>query len=130
MQLLTTRWTVLSPSLSSSRCPWPTPPAYMLSMMPYGMAYPFGQLGSAALAVSPPSFLYTGQPSRRSWEVLDDLATTKNISMFSTLFSSQIQSTALQQLLGGKLTPSQLKPGQYSVYCAADPQVNVESWAV
>ncbi|KAK4822228.1 hypothetical protein QYF61_011869, partial [Mycteria americana] len=32
---------------------------YILSMMPYGMEYPFGQLGSAVLAVSPPSFLCT-----------------------------------------------------------------------
>ncbi|KAK4813411.1 hypothetical protein QYF61_004748, partial [Mycteria americana] len=30
---------------------------YRLSMTPYGVGYPFGQLGSAVLAVSPPSFL-------------------------------------------------------------------------
>jgi len=35
------------------------PLLYMLSMTPYGMEYPFGQLGSAVLAVSPPSFLCT-----------------------------------------------------------------------
>ena len=33
------------------------PQLYTLSMMPYGMEYPFGQLGSAVPAVSPPSFL-------------------------------------------------------------------------
>ncbi|KAK4831143.1 hypothetical protein QYF61_015446 [Mycteria americana] len=32
---------------------------YMLSMTPYGMEYPFAQLGSAVPAVSPPSFLCT-----------------------------------------------------------------------
>jgi len=31
------------------------PLVYMLSMMSYGMEYPFGQLGSAALPVSPPT---------------------------------------------------------------------------
>ena len=29
----------------------------MLSIMSYGVGYPFGELGSAVLAVSPPSFL-------------------------------------------------------------------------
>ncbi|KAK4826025.1 hypothetical protein QYF61_003846 [Mycteria americana] len=32
---------------------------YMLNMMPYGVGYPLGQLGSAVPAVSPPSFLCT-----------------------------------------------------------------------
>jgi len=36
--------------------PQPTPPAYTLGMTPYGMEYPFGQLGTAVPAVSPPSF--------------------------------------------------------------------------
>jgi len=35
------------------------PPLYMLSIMPYGMEYPFGQLGSAVPAVSPSRFLCT-----------------------------------------------------------------------
>jgi len=34
----------------------------------------------------------------RSKKVLDHLATTKNISMISTLFSPQIQSKALHQV--------------------------------
>ena len=42
----------------------------------------------------------------------DCLATTKNMSMLSTLFSSQIQNTALHQLPERKLTLSQLKPRQ------------------
>ena len=33
------------------------PPVYILGMMSYGTEYPFGQFGSAVLAVSPPSFL-------------------------------------------------------------------------
>ncbi|GAB0180862.1 hypothetical protein GRJ2_000551500 [Grus japonensis] len=32
---------------------------YMLSMTSYGMEYPFGQLGSAVPAVSPPNFMCT-----------------------------------------------------------------------
>ena len=41
------------------------PPVYALSMMSYGMEYPFGKFGSAVLAVSPPSFLCN--PSLSSW---------------------------------------------------------------
>ena len=33
------------------------PQLYVLSMTSYGMEYPFGQLGSAVPAVSPPIFL-------------------------------------------------------------------------
>jgi len=33
------------------------PPVLLFSVMSYGMEYPFGQFGSAVLAVSPPSFL-------------------------------------------------------------------------
>ena len=33
------------------------PPVYILGVTSYGMDYAFGQLGSAVLAVSPPSFL-------------------------------------------------------------------------
>ena len=33
------------------------PPVYILGMTSYGMEYPFGQFGSAVLAVSPPRFL-------------------------------------------------------------------------
>ena len=32
------------------------PSVYILGMTSYGMEYPFGQLGSAVLAVSPPNF--------------------------------------------------------------------------
>ena len=35
----------------------PLPPVYIQDVMSHGMAYPFGQFGSAALALSPPSFL-------------------------------------------------------------------------
>ena len=41
----------------NAECP-PLPsssPAYVLSVVSYGMEYPFGQLGSAVLAVSPPN---------------------------------------------------------------------------
>ena len=37
--------------------PGQLPPVYILGMISYGMEYPFGQFGSAVLAVSPPSFL-------------------------------------------------------------------------
>ena len=35
------------------------PPVHILGMMSHGMEYTFGQFGSAALTVSPPSFLCT-----------------------------------------------------------------------
>ena len=37
--------------------PGQLPPFYVLGMMSNGMEYPFGQFGSAVLAVSPPNFL-------------------------------------------------------------------------
>ena len=37
--------------------PTPLPPVYILDMTPHSMEYPFGQFGSAALAVSSPNFL-------------------------------------------------------------------------
>ena len=33
------------------------PPVYILGMTSHGLEYPFGQFGSAVLAVSPPNFL-------------------------------------------------------------------------
>ena len=87
---------------------------YVLSTMSYGLQHPFGQLGSAVTSVSPPSLLCTPtrwQTNMTSWKVLAYLATTKNFSMRSTFISSQIQTTELHQLLGRKLTPSQLKLG-------------------
>jgi len=68
----------------------------MLSRTPYGMAYPFGQLGSAVPAASAPSFL--GTPSLLAGGV------------GSALFSAQIQNTAPYQLLWRKLTLPQPKP--------------------
>ena len=49
------------PSLQMSPPSFFFPQLYMLSMMSYGMEYPFGQLGSAVPAASPPNFL--GTPS-------------------------------------------------------------------
>ena len=37
--------------------PGQLPPLYILGMTSYGMECPFGQFGSAVLAVSPPNFL-------------------------------------------------------------------------
>ena len=38
------------------------PPVYTLGMTSHGLEYPFGQLGSAALAVSPPNSLCPSSP--------------------------------------------------------------------
>ena len=38
------------------------PQLYALSMKPYGLEYPFGQMGPAVLAVPPPSSLCTPSP--------------------------------------------------------------------
>ncbi|PKU36209.1 pyruvate dehydrogenase isozyme 3 [Limosa lapponica baueri] len=48
-----------------------SPQLYIVSMKSYGMEYPFGQLGSAVLAVSPPNFLCSPPPS-----LLTDLVKT------------------------------------------------------
>ena len=37
--------------------PGQLPPVYILGMTSHGVEYPFGQFGSAVLAVSPPNFL-------------------------------------------------------------------------
>lgn len=52
-QLLITNQPILSLFLSSSAKP-DFPLLYMQIMMPYSLEQPFGQLGSAALTVSPP----------------------------------------------------------------------------
>lgn len=46
-------------------------PSLLLSMMLYGMAYPFGQARSAILAVIFPSFLFTSDPlnARGAWQI-------------------------------------------------------------
>ncbi|KAK4813670.1 hypothetical protein QYF61_017637, partial [Mycteria americana] len=44
---------------------------YRLSMRPYGVGYPFGQLGSAVPAVSPPSFLCPPSPLAGGLEVME-----------------------------------------------------------
>jgi len=46
-------------AITSDALPSFFPLLSVLSMMSYGMEYPFGLLGSAVLAVSPPSFLCT-----------------------------------------------------------------------
>lgn len=72
---------LLMPSGQSPAVPeqWPLssfPPGYMLSMMPKGLEYleyPFGLLGSAVLALSPPNLLcLSSLPAGgvRSWKVL------------------------------------------------------------
>ena len=38
--------------------PGQLPPVYILGMTSHGTEYPFGQFGSAVLAVSPPNFLF------------------------------------------------------------------------
>ena len=44
------------------RPPPAVPPVHIPSIMSYGVGYPFGQLGSAVPAMSPPSFLCTPSP--------------------------------------------------------------------
>jgi len=115
VQLLTIWWRI--PSLSPKQ--WPLPPSQLPQLTHWAqrcvvrnvLLASLGQL--SRLCVSPGSQC-AGQASP-VWEaekILDCLATTENISMLSTLFSSQIQNTALHQLPESKLTLSQPKPGQ------------------
>ena len=75
----------------------------MLSMTLYGMEYPFGQLGTDVPAMSPPNFLFPPSllPGGELWGAEEALtlckhcsAVTKNICVWSTLLSAQIQYTA------------------------------------
>jgi len=50
------------PSLQTSPLPPSSPSFILLSMMSYGMEYPWGQPGSAVLAVSPPSVFCSPRP--------------------------------------------------------------------
>ena len=67
------------PSLRTS-LPSFFPQLYMLSMMSYGMEYPFGQLGSAVPAVSPPNLLCTSSlfTGRVGWEAEKALTLCKH----------------------------------------------------
>ena len=48
------------PSQSLSKEHTPPSPVLLLTMTSYGVQYPFGPLGSAVLALSPPSLLAVG----------------------------------------------------------------------
>jgi len=92
--------------------PWPTPPAYLLSME---QNVPLASLGQLSwLCPLPAPAHLPSQASMRSWKVLGCLETAKNIGMLSALFSSQIRNTALHQLQERKWTLSQMKPGHQS----------------
>ena len=47
------------PSYKKSPFPLPSPSVIFLSMISYGIEYPFGQSGSAVLGLPPSTFLYT-----------------------------------------------------------------------
>lgn len=67
MHIVIAHWLVPSQSLSSMNN---FSPVYIRSVMPYGIEYPFGQLGSPITAVSLlPSLLAVRQV--RSWKVFD-----------------------------------------------------------
>ena len=93
--------------------PWPTPPSLYTEhdVIWYGIFPGTGRVRCPSCV--PVSEHLAGQASVSSWKILDCLATTKNVSMLSTLFESQIQNRALHQLPGRKLTLSQLQPGQH-----------------
>lgn len=83
----------------------------MLNMTPYGVGYPFGHLGSDVLAMSPLNFLstpnlLTGGVGRVAENTLmlwkHCWSPNKNIPVLSTLFWSQIQNTAPNQVLWKK----------------------------
>ena len=101
-----------------------SPPVYILDMTSHGMEYPFGQFGSAALAVSPPSFLCPSSLlAGWAWEAEKSLtwykhclATSENLCVLSTFFSYWTQNITLCQLLERKLTLSQPKPGHKHMY--------------
>lgn len=84
-----------------SKCPPPLllPPLYLLSMMSHGLEYPWGQLWSLVLAVSPPSLPHTPSPSpawlhegqKRPWLCANSVTT--QTSVLSTLCLAQPQTS-------------------------------------
>ena len=75
----------------------PRPPSFLLAFVAeqtsYGMEYPFGQFGSAVLAVSPPKILPTpsllvrGECWRDSLDAVGALlSSSQNTGVLSTLF--------------------------------------------
>lgn len=90
------------------------PYLYMLSMMSYNLECLLGWFESEALAVSPPTFLCTPSLITSGWYLALDtvqalLSSNKNISVLSTQFSAQIQTTATCQPLQRKLPLPQSK---------------------
>lgn len=61
MHKVTIRWPMPSRFLSRSSPPSWFLPVFSFSMILHGMEHPFGQFGSAALVLSPPSSLYSLQ---------------------------------------------------------------------
>lgn len=93
---------------------------YVLSMLPYGVGHPFGQLGSTVLAVSPPTQIVPPCPPHWWCEVRSRkglgsvwalLSSSEAIPVTNPVFSTN-PNTAPYQLLGRKLTLSQPKPAQ------------------
>lgn len=101
-----------SPWLRCSAAPeqWPPasfPPGDMLSMRPQDMEYlefPFGLLGSAVLALSPPH-LSCPPPAYllgvRSWKILALVWALLSNHWISTLFSPWVHKSTLSQLKSG-----------------------------
>ena len=115
------------------RSPFPgqLPPVYTLDMTSHGMEYPFGQFGSASLAVFPPNFLCPRallaghEKLKNPWlQSKHYLATTGNTSVLSACFSYQTQNMALYQLLGRQLTLSQLKPRHIALHWSHDTKLD------
>jgi len=69
-QLLTTHWSMPTWSPGDSGLPSQRSPVLLLSIMPHGRKYPFGQFGSAVLVLSLPSFfcIPTFLTGRIVWE--------------------------------------------------------------
>jgi len=105
--------------------PWTSLPSffpwlYMLSVTPYGMEYPFGQLGSGVPAVSPtsslctPSLLPVGRGEEQWSPWLNAQQWLKHPSIINTVFSTKpkhsriratakkINSTAAKTSTGGE----------------------------
>lgn len=102
--------------------------------MLHGMEYPFGKFGSAVLSL-PPSFSCTcslpkpGKLKNPGFRVSTAQQRPK-YQCVTTLFSYWIQSTALYQLLGRKVTPlSQLKAGHhFKLYFSIWQELGLSIW--
>lgn len=122
LEFLTTCWP--KPSLSPSSDQHLPPSVHLLNMTFYGMEYPF------VLAMLPPSYLCLCSLAEHgklkiSWfRVSSAQHQLKHQCVINTLLILSPKDISLCQLLGRKLTPTQVKPGHIHMLLGLEAKAN------